>query len=93
MGINSDFLNQNVDKEFETMQKATQKHVTYAHSFKPHFSCNCSLCGTTKEVECLRFGHNLTNTVNVLYVCPVCKKWFGDYLITNKADDMKDIEE
>lgn len=91
----SKFLDQNLDKDFESMSKATEKIVSYAKTIKPKYSCNCVLCGTTENVDQIQFGINISNTINALYLCPKCRTWLGEYLVsdnTNSVMKLIDLE-
>ncbi len=55
------------------------------------FIANCYLCGTKNNVKEILYGNKFNN--NVLLLCPECKKWFGEVLISDKTEITKKIEE
>ncbi len=67
--------------------------IMYARCKKPLMIPNCYLCGTHDDIIEVEYGQSPSNHSNIIWVCPQCKKWLGEFLLSDDTQATKVIEE
>ena len=81
---------ESIDKDMETLSKLSKmESVIFAKANKPLFPCNCYLCGTHDNVEEIIYGDARYGNNNCIRICPECRKWFGEFLLSGEKERKK----
>jgi rubrerythrin len=81
-------LNETVS-EMSKMSRIQPK--MYARIRENPFPKNCYLCGTHDNVQVIEYGINTANIVQNILVCPTCRKWLGEFLLSDEIQKVADI--
>ena len=56
-------------------------------------NADCNFCGTRDGVATILYGEAGQGRVRSIAVCPSCRKWFGDFLVSGRDDEYRDFPE
>ena len=71
---------------------AAHKRVMYAKvKTNDPFPKHCYFCGTHDNVQAIEYGEACIRNINIILICPKCRKWFGNFLLSDKDKDLKEI--
>lgn len=83
-----------LDETLASLSRSAQMTPTmYARCKKPCMLPNCYLCGTHDNVIEVEYGQSQMGHSNIIWLCPQCKKWLGEFLISDDTQATKIIEE
>lgn len=78
------------DKDMETLSKLSKMEpMIFAKTNKPLSICNCYLCGTHDNIEEIVYGDARYGNSNCIRVCPECRKWLGEFLLSEAKEKRK----
>lgn len=81
-----------IDETLSDLSKrASHKRIMFARNKDDPFPKHCYFCGTHDNVQCIEFGEANIGHTNILMTCSTCKKWFGDFLLSDETQAIKDI--
>ena len=85
---------QNLDETLADLSRRAQMTpVMYARCKKPRMIPNCYLCGTHDNIIEVEYGQRPAYNSNIIWVCPQCKKWLGEFLISDDTQATKILNE
>ena len=82
-----------MEEAFASIAKNAKKpraiYAKVVDSITPY--SNCYLCGTVASTQEIIYGMAGYNP-NSIHLCPKCRKWFGEYLLSGRDNAQKCIE-
>ncbi len=78
----------------ETLKNdAESKQYIFAEARHPKFAHqSCNMCNSQNDITELRFGNTIAATAISIYLCPECKKWIGNFIVSGNAQQVKEIK-
>ena len=85
-------MTKNLKKDVSEMSKMSRMQPKmYARTKEDPFPKNCYLCGTHDNVQTIEYGINTANIIQNILVCPTCRKWLGEFLLSDETQKVADI--
>lgn len=81
-------------KDISEMPRMSRMQLKmYARIKEDSFPKNCYLCGTHDNVQTIEYGINTANIIQNILVCPTCRKWLGEFLLSDETQKVADISD
>lgn len=65
-------------------KRAKTRPMMFATKTKTNYPTNCYLCGTLWNITEICYGQKPCNIQQTIMVCDKCRKWLGEFLLSDQ---------